>query len=137
MFTISKMQVGKVSPLSKLLLALSLTEPSDYAFDNMAVNSYIRGDTLHIEQLDLEGKSVAFNGTGTIYLPTEALDLLLIARGKRRGAPSNPTPLASLTEGLFGTVMRVSVMGSLDDPEIKTQMPMLEGPLKLLGSPEQ
>jgi len=137
MFTVKNMQVGKVSPLSKLLLALSLTEPSDYTFENMVVNSYIRGDTLHIEQFDLAGESVAFKGSGTIYLPTEALDLLLIARGKQRLASSNPTPLESLTEGLFGTVMRVGVTGPLDDPEIKTHMPMFEDPFKLLGSPEE
>ncbi|MCF7975386.1 MAG: AsmA-like C-terminal domain-containing protein [Phycisphaerae bacterium] len=136
MFKVINMQVGKVSPLSKLLLALSLTEPKDYAFDTMIVNSYIQGETLHIEQLDLEGKSVAFNGSGTIYLPTEALNLSLIARGKRL-ASSNPTPLESLTEGLFGTVMRVIVKGTLNDPEIKTHMPMLEDPFKLLGSPTE
>ncbi len=137
-FTVSKMQVGKVSPLATLLAALSLTEKSDYAFHSMTVNSYIQGETLHIEQFDLAGESVAFKGNGTISLPTESLNLLLEARGTsdKRLASSNPTPLQSLTEGLFGTVMRVSVKGTLDDPEIKTYMPMLEDPLKLLGSPE-
>ena len=130
MYTISNMKVGKFSPLAKLLLAMSLTEPSDYAFETMTVNSFIQNDTLHIEQLDLAGESVAFNGSGTIDLPTEALDLLLLARSS-----SNPSPLESLTDGLFGTVMRIGVKGMLDDPEIKTHMPVLEDPLKLLGSP--
>jgi len=132
MFTVANMQVGKVSPLAKLLLALSLTEPTDYAFEAMRVNSYIQDDTLHIEQFDLAGESVAFKGNGTIDLPTEVLDLLLTARL----ASSNPSPLESLTEGLFGTVMRLGVKGTLDDPQIIPHMPMLEDPLKLLGSPE-
>jgi hypothetical protein len=33
--------------------------------------------------------------------------------------------------------MRVGVTGPLDDPEIKTHMPMFEDPFKLLGSPEE
>jgi hypothetical protein len=136
MFRVENMQVGKVSPLSKLLLALSLTDANDYAFETMTVNSYIQDDTLHVEQFDLAGESLAFKGSGTIDLPTEMLDLLLIARGGRL-ASSNPSPLESLTEGLFGTVMRVGVKGTLDDPEILTHIPMLEDPLKLLGSPEK
>ncbi|MCP4456013.1 MAG: hypothetical protein GY809_31540 [Planctomycetes bacterium] len=136
MFTVDDMQVGKVSPLSKLLLALSLTDANDYAFETMTVNSYIQDDTLHVDKFDLAGESVAFKGCGTIDLSTEMLDLLLIARG-RRLASSNPSPLESLTEELFGTVMRVGVKGTLDDPKIKTHMPMLEDPLKLLGSPEE
>ncbi len=131
MFTVKNMQVGRVSPLAKLLLALSMTDTSEYAFHTMTVNSYIQDDTLHIAQLDLSGKSVAFKGSGTIDLTTEMLDLLLIARGKL-----NPSAMESLTEGLFGTVMRVGVKGTLDDPQIKTHMPVLEDPLKLLGSPE-
>jgi hypothetical protein len=135
MFTVANMQVGKISPLAKLLFFLSLTETKDYAFERMTVNSYIQDDILHIEQLDLAGDSVAFKGSGTIDLPTEALNLLLEARGKRL-ASSNPSPLESLTESLFGTVMRIGVKGTLDDPEIKKHMPMLEAPLELLGSPE-
>jgi hypothetical protein len=139
MFTVSNMQVGKMSPLFKLLLALSMrtkkkiTESNNYAFETMTVNSYIQGETLHIEQLDLAGESAAFKGNGTINLRTEALDLSLIARL----TSSTPTPLESLTEGLFGTVMRMIVKGTLADPDIKTHMPMLEDPLKLLGSAEE
>lgn len=130
MFTITGMEVGKVSPLSKLLAALAQNKTSDYAFETMKVNSFIQGDTLHIEQLDLSG-DVALTGNGTISLPGEALDLLLTARGNL-----NPSPLQSLTDGLFGTVMRIGVEGTLDDPEIITHMPVIEDPLKLLGSPE-
>ena len=39
---IVEMQVGKVSPLGKLLSVLSLTEPSDYAFERLLVDSYIK-----------------------------------------------------------------------------------------------
>ena len=57
------MQIGKISPLAKLLLVLQLTEPKDFAFEQMLVDSYIQDGKLFLEQFDLSGKAVAFNGS--------------------------------------------------------------------------
>ncbi|MHC4571515.1 MAG: hypothetical protein ACYS0C_05515 [Planctomycetota bacterium] len=43
---ITDMQVGKLSPLAKLLQVLKLTEPRDFAFDRMLVDSYIMHNKL-------------------------------------------------------------------------------------------
>ncbi|MEK7993137.1 MAG: AsmA-like C-terminal region-containing protein, partial [Planctomycetota bacterium] len=96
---IRDMQVGKLSPLAKLLNVLKLTEPTDYAFDQMFVDSYIRQNSLLIKKLDLSGRSVAFYGSGQMDLQTQNVDLTLTARGQRL-ATDDPSLWQSLTEGL-------------------------------------
>jgi hypothetical protein len=53
---IEKMRVGKVSPLRNLLSVLSLNEPTDYTFDRMLIDSYLRQDMLLIRKLDMSDK---------------------------------------------------------------------------------
>ena len=131
---IKNMQVGKLSPLAKLLSVLQLTEPQDYAFDQMFVDSYIRQNSLLVKKLDLSGRDVAFYGSGQLDLQTQSVDLALIARG-RRLATDDPSILQSLTEGLGQGVVRMDVAGSLYDPKITTKtLPVIEGTLQILGA---
>ncbi len=128
------MQVGKLSPLGKLLQVLNLTEPKDYAFDRMFVDSYIKGDSLFVETLDLSGKGIAFHGSGWLDLVTRNIDLKLTARGKRL-ATDDPSILQSLTEGLGQAVVRMEVTGNFDDPVIVTKaLPVIEETLQILGT---
>lgn len=131
---IKDMQVGKLSPLGKLLQVVNLNEPKDYAFDRMFVDSYIKGDGLFVEKLDLSGQSIAFHGSGRLDLITRAINLKLTARGKRL-ATDDPSILQSLTEGLGQAVVRLEVTGNFDDPDIKTKtLPVLEETLQILGT---
>jgi hypothetical protein len=132
---VADMQVGKVSPLANLLAVLRLTEPSDYAFDRMLIESYLRRNKLLISRFDLSGKNLAFTGGGTMNLLGEDVDLTLTARGRRVGA-AQPSLLQSLTEGLGGAVVRMEVTGKADDPQVETKaLPVIEDSLKILGSP--
>ncbi|MGD0596696.1 MAG: hypothetical protein ABSA64_04120 [Sedimentisphaerales bacterium] len=129
------MQVGKRSPLANLLAVLNLTEPSDYAFDQMTVDAYIQDNKMFLRQLDLSGKSVAFYGSGWLDLKTDDIKLTLTARG-RRLAPASPSILQSLTEGLSRAVMRVEVRGKISDPQITTMpLPVIKETLEILGTP--
>jgi len=135
-FHIRNMQVGKASPLSKVLAVLRLSEPSDYVFESLQVDSYIRGDKLLIEAFDMSGTSTAFQGAGVLDLAKEDLNLTLMARSRRRLATAEPTALQSLTEGLGGAVVRMEITGPPYDPNVTTKpLPVLEESLKLLGSP--
>lgn len=128
------MQVGKLSPLGKLLQVLNLTEPKDYAFDRMFVDSYIKGDSLFVETLDLSGQGIAFHGSGWLDLVTRSIDLKLTARGKRL-ATDDPSILQSLTEGLGQAVVRMEVTGNFDDPVVATKtLPVIEETLQILGT---
>ncbi len=131
--TIKDMQIGKLSPLANLLQVLNLSEPSDYAFDSMFIDSYIRRDGLVVQKLDMSGKSVAFYGSGSIDLSNGGVNLSLTARGHRL-ATDDPSVLASLTEGLGQAVVRMDVTGDFNNMKIATKaLPVIEGTLQIFG----
>jgi hypothetical protein len=133
-FQVVDMQVGKLSPLAKILNVLKLTEPKDFAFDRMLVDSYINHDKLFFEQFDLSGKSLAFNGTGWLNLKTEDVDLTLTARG-RRLATAEPSVWQSLTEDIGRAVVRMDVTGNVYDPQVKTPaFPVIKEAVEILGT---
>ncbi len=132
-FVITDMRVGKLSPLANILQVLQLNEPTDFAFDRMLVDSYIRRRNLLVRKLDLAGKSLAFHGAGLVNLDKRNVDLTLTARGKRL-ATAGPSVLESLTEGLGQAVVRLEVTGDLDDPHVKTiAFPLISGSLETLA----
>lgn len=130
------MEVGRLSPLAKLMQVLNLTEPSDYAFDQMVVDAYIQDNKVFFRQIDLSGGSLAFYGSGRLDLETDNIDLTLTARG-RRLATKRPSIFESLTEGLGRAVMRVEVKGKANDPQVTTRpLPVIGETLEILGTPK-
>ena len=128
------MQVGKLSPLAKLLNVLRLTTPEDFAFDRMFVDSYIRHNDLYVRNLDLAGRAHAFSGSGQLDLRSLNIDLALTSRG-RRLATEAPSIWQSLTEGLGQAVVRIEVVGDLHDPKITTEtLPVIGDTLQVLGA---
>ena len=131
---ITDMQVGKLSPLAKLLHVLKLTEPKDFAFERMLVDSYIKNDRIFIKRLDLSGKAIAFNGSGQVDMQSRNVDLTLTVRG-RRLATAEPSILQSLTEGLGQGVVRMDITGNVYDPQVTTTtLPVIKGTLQILGT---
>jgi len=130
---ISDMQVGRLSPLSKLLAVLRFNAPTEFAFDQMFMDSYIRRNELVVRKLDLSGKSVAFYGSGSMDLQSRDVKMNLIARG-RRLATSDPSVLGSLLEGLGQAVIKIEVTEDFYDPHVVTKtLPFLKG-LDIFGS---
>lgn len=133
---INDMQVGKVSSLANLVSVLSLGRTTEYTFERMLIDAYIRRDRLLIRHLDLSGQNAAFTGAGSMNLATDEVDLMLTGRGQRP-ATKEPSILQSLTEGLGGGVVRIEVTGKAADPHIETKaLPLIEDSLKILGTPE-
>ncbi len=131
---ISDIQVGRLSPLVKLL-QLKLTESEQFAFDRMLVDSYIKNNKLFLKQVDLAGEDLAFTGSGWMDLQSQDVDLILFARG-RRLATAEPSVLQSLAEGLGGAVVRMEVTGNFYDPQVETKtLPVIEDSLQILGTP--
>ena len=132
--SINDMQVGKLSPLAKVLQVLQLSGPEDYAFKRMYVDSYIKRNSLFVRKLDLSGQNIAFYGSGSMDLQSRNINLALISRGKRL-ATDDPSILQSLTEGLGQAVVRMDVTGDLYDPKVTTKtLPLLEQTLNIFGS---
>ncbi len=131
---ITDMHVGKLSPLAKVLSVLKLTEPKDFAFNKMLVDSYIKHNTLLIRRFDLSGESVAFNGSGQMDLQNQNINLALTARG-RRLVTAEPSLLQSLTEGLGHAVVRMDITGNVYDPQVTTTtLPVIKETLEILGT---
>lgn len=128
------MQVGKLSPLSKLLGVLKLTEPKDFAFEQMLVDSYIKHNRLFFKQLDLSGEALAFTGSGWMDLQNQNVDLTLTGRGHRLST-AEPSVLQSLTEGLGQGVVRMEVSGNVYDLQVTTTtLPVIKETLEILGT---
>jgi len=131
---ITDMQVGKLSPIAKLLYVLKLTEPKDFAFEQMVVDSYIRNNNLFLKKVDISGEAIAFNGLGHLDLKGLNIDLILTARG-RRLVGARPGVLQSLTEGIGQGIVRMDVTGNLYDPKVITEtLPAIKGVFHLLGT---
>ncbi len=134
MLDITNMEVGEASPLAKLLYILNLTEPKDFIFDRMLIDSYIKDEKVSIENFDLSGQAVAFKGSGSLNLQNHNVELVLTARGNRL-ATAEPGVLESLTDSLRGAVVRVDVSGNISDPQIKTTpLPLIQDTLGILGT---
>jgi hypothetical protein len=131
---ITDMKVGRASPLAKLLDVLKLTEPRDFVFEQMLIDSYIKRNRLFFEQFDLSGRSVAFNGSGWMNLDNQSLNLTLTARGQRL-AGTEPSIWQSLTEGLGSAIVRMEVKGNAHDPVVTTRtLPVIKDTLEILGT---
>lgn len=134
--SITDMQVGKLSPIAKLLYVLK-PEPKDFAFEQMVVDSYIRNNNLFLKKVDISGKAIAFNGLGHLDLEELNIDLILTARGKRL-AGAKPGVLQSLTEGLGQGIVRMDVTGNVYDPKVITEtLPAVKGAFHLLGTKKE
>jgi len=131
---ITDMKLGRLSPLVKLLNVLKLTQPTDFAFKQMLVDSYVNHDKLFFQKLDLAGHALAFSGSGFMDLKNNSLNLTLTARG-RRLASAEPDVLQSLREGLGRAVVRMDVSGTLYDPQVTTTaLPIIKQSLQILGT---
>jgi len=135
---ISDMQVGRLSPLAALMHVLKLTEPKDFVFDRMLIDSYIKNDKLILQWLDLSGKALAFTGSGQMDLKTNNVDLILTARGDRLAQlwRAEPSVLQSLAEGIGGAVVRMEVTGNVYEPHIETKaLPVIKDTFQILSTP--
>jgi hypothetical protein len=133
---ITDMQAGRLSPMAKLLYILNLTQPKDFAFEQMVVDSYIQGKKMMLKKVDFSGRALAFNGTGEMNLENFNIDLILAARGQRL-ASASPGVIQSLGEGLGRGIVQVDVKGNIYDPQIKVRtLPVIENTLQIFGGKE-
>ncbi len=133
---VTNMEAGKLSLLGKLLALLNLTEPKDFAFDQMIIDSFARGRELIINEVDISGSAAAFRGSGRMNLIDKELELSLTARGQRL-ASEEPGMLQALTEGFGQGIVQMEVRGPIDEPKITvTTLPVLQETLGLFGTKE-
>lgn len=133
---ITDVRVGKISPIGRLLSLLKLTEPSDYIFDRMFFNAYIKDGRLNFERLQLSGAALTLAGSGWMGLTDKKLELTLAARGPRIAAVE-PDVIESLASAIGPGVLQVLVTGNAYEPKIEIKaLPVLGDTLELLRTKE-
>lgn len=135
--SINNMQIGKLSPLAKMLTVLKIQEPADYAFDNMSFDSYIKGKMMHFEKFELSGKTLTFSGKGSMELTNKNIELLLAVKGPRL-ATLDPEIIGSLTDMISSAVLQMNVSGPLQNPQVTVKpFPVIQGVFELFGTKKQ
>ena len=130
---IADMKLAKRSFFGKVLTAMKLGSPTNFLFNEVRVDSYVRRNKLVFEDILMIGESNVFRGEGQFDLTTDAVDLEFTAYG--RDASLNPSMLESLARGLGGAIVKVEVTGDVKDPKIKTTtLPVIKGPLKIFSN---
>jgi hypothetical protein len=99
----------------------------------MVVDSYIQGNGLFFEHLDLSGEALAFTGSGWMNLQNQNVDLVLFARGERLAA-AEPSVFQSLTEGVSQALVQMELSGNYNDPKVTTTtLPVIRESLGIFG----
>ncbi|MBN1795048.1 MAG: hypothetical protein JW804_00085 [Sedimentisphaerales bacterium] len=134
---IDDMQVGRLSPVAKVLTLLKLTKPSDYLFQRMFFNTYIKDKKFYFETFELSGNALNFGGTGWMDIKSKELDLTLAARGPRIADVSRGL-IGSLTSAISPAILQVNVLGTANKPIVEVKpFPAIGGTLDLLGTKEK
>ncbi|MFA5554254.1 MAG: AsmA-like C-terminal domain-containing protein [Phycisphaerae bacterium] len=134
---INDIRIGRLSPVARVLSALKLQEPADYAFENMSFDSYIKSSVMYFERFELTGKTLNFTGKGTMEINSKNLDLKLAVRGPRL-ADIDPPLIGFLTDILGQAVLGMEVTGNINNPQVTIQpLPLIKGLIELFGIPNQ
>ena len=129
---VSDMKFAKRSFFGKVLATMQMTNPTDYIFNEVQVDAYLRRNKLVFEKIRMIGGSNVFQGSGTLGLDIDEVDLELTAFGKN--VTNDPSLIESLARGLGSAMMKIEVTGKVSDPEIvTTTLPLIKGPLDIFS----
>jgi hypothetical protein len=132
--SVNDMKIAKRSLLGKMVTALQLNNPTDFKFNDLTVDAYIRGKKLFFEKLYISGKGIVLQGKGNLDLESDIVDLDFTASGRK--ITSNPSMLESLAKSLGPTMVKVKIYGPTKTAQVNTEVPMIRSPLDLLGTEE-
>lgn len=128
---ITNMKVGKKSLMAKLFDIFGKKNKSEFFFDRMIVDSYIKGDEVWFNQFDMHGTSLDLMGKGDLSFGTKQIDVVFAAKGKRVSQLPLIQPLANTIGPL---IMRIEVQGDYRDPVVKTNpLPAISDALEIFG----
>jgi hypothetical protein len=116
---IREAQMFKIPMMLKILQVVNL-QSDDNAFHDATASFSLVGPHVILDEIDLRGKSLSMVGAGSIYTPTDTLDLSLLI-----GGPVHLPRLQVLTEFLEGVareLMQVRVSGTVREPKFRAEV---------------
>lgn len=130
---IRDMAFARRSLLGKLVTAAQLDDPTDFIFNEIKVESYLKSNTIDLEEVRMVGPSTVLLGSGKIDTQNRKIDLRLTAYGK--DATSKPSFFETLARGLGSAVIQVDIKGDIENPDIDpTTLPVIQKPFEIFGT---
>lgn len=116
---ITQAQLFKM-PLLLAILQVIHFSIDDNAFHDAGFRFVFEGNSLVLEEIDLRGRALSMIGAGSVDIPTQSLDLTLLA-----GSPlrlPRVEVLTELVEGVARELMEVHVEGTLGEPVLRADI---------------
>jgi hypothetical protein len=106
------------TPLMLAILdVLNLKPPDPNAFEEARILYHIRGTTVHLERVELEGKGLGLAGQGTYELETGKIGLSMVVVNRDFSMPL----ISELLTGAQQQFAEIRVTGTLSKPDVKTE----------------
>lgn len=133
--TVQDVQIGRQSLLGKILTAVQLKRPENFAFSQIELRADIQYPELVFNRIRMIGQPFVFEGTGRMDLFARQIKMQLAAWD--RVASDRQTILDTLARGMGSALWHVEVDGSLDDPNVKAvYLSLLKQPLDVFKKDE-
>ncbi len=127
---ITQVEVARRSLIGKVIAAVQFNDPTDYVFNKVEADAYLKGNDLVIERVHMVGSSLVMEGRGRLDL--ERMRVALVFTVGRSVGPETSF-LGSLATALGSAMVRVEVRGDIDEPQITTDaLPLMTRPLYML-----
>ncbi len=128
---IADAQIARRSLLGKVLAAMQFDSPTDYIFDSIDMEAYLKGTDVIFEKVSMAGQSTAMEGHGRLDLTDFTVNMDFTVVAKHIGL--EPSFLESLVDALGGAMVKVKIRGDVDDPTITTEaLPAVTRPFAVL-----
>jgi hypothetical protein len=123
-------QAGVVAQIKNAILE---AVKKDLAFDNVKIQSVIKGKIVYISRFDLYGPTASLRGTGTYEPGTDDINVNFTAYSG--AGKEEPGFIDSLTAGLQAAFLKVQMTGKLENPQIKVEpLPIFKQSLEIIGT---
>ncbi|MBW8034955.1 MAG: hypothetical protein FVQ79_04790 [Planctomycetes bacterium] len=130
---IKDMAFARRSLFGKIVTTVQLDNPTDFIFNEITAESYLKGSMIDLEKVQMFGPSTVLLGSGKINMQNRQIDLVLTAYGGKKTL--KPSFLETLASVIGSAVMQVEVKGNLEDPTIaETTLPVIKKPFEIFGT---
>jgi len=130
---IKDMAFARRSLLGKIVTTVRLGDPTDFIFNEITAESYLKGSTIDLAKVQMFGPSTVLLGSGKLNMENRQIDLGLTAYGREKTL--KPSFFETLARGLGSAVMQVEVKGDIEDPTVaETALPVIKKPFEIFGT---
>jgi hypothetical protein len=133
---VENMKLGRQSIMGQVITAMQFRIPSSFVFDEIEVDGELYGTELSIDSLHLEGKPLAFWGSGRLDLASDEMEIDLVAFDRLLG--SDKMILGQIARGIGKAIWKIELSGGVSEPEIDViYFSVLKQPLNIFKKKQE